>query len=197
MLNRAVFLDRDGVINKIANPEQWGDESKIDCYVTDWSQWEWADGAIEGLKLLAETDYKLIVVSNQSCIGRELAERWRIAGIFIRMRANILDATGKRAYYYLCPHIPKDNCACRKPKPGMIWRAAVELDIDLSQSWMVGDSYSDVRAGWNAGIRRLVHIQPKCDIAHLKTSPHKLSPMGRVCLPNLLEAANFICSKGR
>lgn len=94
-----------------------------------------------------------------------------------------------------CPHLDKDNCACRKPKPGMIWSLAVEYDIDLSRSWIIGDSHSDIKAGYRAGIRRMIRIDHDVDPVtpdpgEVVKLPKKLSDV--VTVPNLLNAVGYM-----
>lgn len=150
-MNKAVFLDRDGVINKFLpqgdpnKPETWN-------YILSWKDFEFEDGVFEAFRLLENTDYICHVVSNQSCIGRGLVSRETIGQIFTNMQDVINLETGVFVGYGYCPHKPDENCACRKPKPGLIWQMAVEYEIDLSKSWMIGDSPSDLIAADRAGI---------------------------------------------
>lgn len=156
-MHRAVFLDRDGVINKLLSGEPPAN------YVTSWEQFEFLPGAKEALcRLLQETDYFIMVVSNQSGIRRGFAKYMVIFKIFATMRDVVLAEMGvgaeeafflhSRFDFYFCPHLPGDNCACRKPLPGLLYRAAMEHDIVMSESWMIGDSASDIRAGHYARI---------------------------------------------
>ena len=138
-LKRAVFLDRDGTLNQDAG------------YTHRISDWIWLPGALAGLKRLREAGWLLVVVSNQSGIGRgyyvwqdlRKLEAWlndQLAGMG-------LDIAG----WYYCPHLPEAGCDCRKPAPGMLLKAAAELEIDLAASWMLGDKLSDIQAGLAAG----------------------------------------------
>lgn len=193
-MNKAVFLDREGVINKWEEPQGEARDDSRNWYCLSWDEFQWADGAIEGLKLLAETDYKLIVVSNQSCIGYGLATKGQIVDVFCRMAREVADHNTGQLHtvrhkidgYYFCPHTTEDNCACRKPKPGMIYQAAVEHEIDLSKSWMVGDSVTDFMAAENTVI-------PTWQFIAIADEPFKLwgKPVTKKA-PNLLEAAKLI-----
>lgn len=139
-----VFLDRDGTINRdvhhLAHPEQL----------------ELLPGAAQGMRRLRERDWKLVVVSNQSPIGRGMFDEPRLAAINARL-AEMLAAEGVAiAGWYHCPHIPDDRCTCRKPAPGMFLRAAEELGIILNGSWIIGDRLSDMQAGRQVGARSIL-----------------------------------------
>lgn len=143
---KVAFLDRDGVINKDA-----GYTYKID-------EFEFIDGCIDALKIFQENDYKIIIVTNQSGIGRgyysEAAyhklTRWYCEQL-LAQGIIITDV-------FHCPHSPEDVCACRKPKEGLFLQAAQKYSIDFSSSLMVGDKLSDLQAGQAAGISRLILI---------------------------------------
>jgi D-glycero-D-manno-heptose 1,7-bisphosphate phosphatase len=136
----AVFLDRDGTLNVEKG------------YVHRSQDWEWIPGAAAALRRFNRMGFKVVVVSNQSGVARgyfsveevERFQRW-IARECARRGARV-DA------FYFCPHGPDDRCSCRKPKPGMLRRAAREMKLDLSRSWMVGDHASDVGAARAAGV---------------------------------------------
>jgi histidinol-phosphate phosphatase family protein len=135
----AVFLDRDGTV--IADPG----------YLRDPKQVELLPGAAGALAAIAARGHPLILVSNQSGIGRGLITAQE-AHLVDRRFADVLAQAGVRleATYY-CPHTPDDGCACRKPQPGMLLDAAREHGIDLTRSIMVGNAESDVGAGRSAG----------------------------------------------
>lgn len=188
----AVFIDRDGVLNHNDKSKPGGPK-----YVLSWADWEWIDGAIEGVKLLADTQYKLIVVSNQMCVGLGLVSYGKMRAIFNKMGSQLhrslfqerMNKSTLDMACYFCPHHWQDNCACRKPKPGLIFHAAVEHGIDLHKSWMIGDGESDMKAGWNAGIRKLIRITDAEPPRQLKFNSAGGYPSG-----SLLDAANLIIS---
>lgn len=142
---RAVFLDRDGVIN-VNRPDN----------VTSWHEFVFEDGALSALAQLAASDLYLIVVSNQSGIGRGQMTRATVDDIHARMRDAIERAGGRLDRIYYCPHAPQDHCACRKPAPEMLFRARAELGVVLEQSFFIGDWIDDVRAARNAGVTPLL-----------------------------------------
>ena len=143
MMNKALFLDRDGVINKEKN------------YLYKIEDFEFIDGVFETCKYFQDNGYLIIVITNQAGIARgkyteddyQTLTNWMIKEF---EKNNI-----KISKVYYCPHHPdfSGDCECRKPNPGMILQAKKDFDIDLSQSILVGDKNSDIEAGINAGIK--------------------------------------------
>ena len=150
----AVFLDRDGVIN-------------VDHgYVSTWEQFEFLPGASEALRELQDAGYLLIVVSNQSGIGRGYYSE-RDLHTLNQAIAEHLDSTlgVTLSGFYHCPHHPteaegefRQQCDCRKPAPGMIQQAVLDHGIDVKTSLLVGDKDSDIEAGRAAGVARLFKV---------------------------------------
>lgn len=140
-LARAVFFDRDGTLivdhGYLSSPEQV----------------EFVPGAIEVLQALQNRNFLLVVVSNQSGVGRGLITQSQADSVDERFRA-LLNENGIRlAGAYYCLHAPDAGCECRKPQPGLLRRAAQDLNIDLAHSYMVGDKVSDYEAGEAVGCR--------------------------------------------
>jgi histidinol-phosphate phosphatase family protein len=134
-----VFLDRDGTINREVH------------HLSDPDQLELLPGAAEGLRKLCEAGCKLVVVSNQSPIGRGMFTEARLLEINGRL-SEMLAAEGvKIGGWYWCPHAPWEGCACRKPAPGMFLRARDEMGVILEKSWVVGDRLGDLLAGRQVG----------------------------------------------
>jgi len=147
-LKKAVFLDRDGTINE----EQE--------YLWQVEAFRFIDGAIEGIRLLNAAGFMVVVVTNQSGIGRGYYTEDDLDRLHRYMDAELEKSGVKITACYYCPHHPLHGvgrygteCACRKPLPGMLLQAAGELDIDLAASWMVGDKKADIDAGLAAGCR--------------------------------------------
>jgi len=144
---RAIFLDRDGVINKKMPPHD---------YVKSWEEFEFLPGIEELIKNFNRQGYLVVVVTNQRGIARGLVSEEIVKGIHrqmigeLRKKGAIIDAV------YYCPHNLEDDCDCRKPKPGMILRAAKELNIDLKESILIGDSESDLKAGKAVGCQAIL-----------------------------------------
>lgn len=145
---RAVFLDRDGTLNVdtgyVARPE---DVRLI-------------EGAAQGALRLAQAGFTLVIASNQSGIARGLLSELEADAVDARVLELLREHGVTIAGVYRCPHLPDGkvpayavDCDCRKPKPGLILRAAADLHLDLSRSWAVGDSERDVQAGQAAGCR--------------------------------------------
>jgi len=146
-VKRAVFLDRDGVINRKAV------EGK---YVTRWEDFHFLPGAAEAISLLVRAGWRVIVVTNQRCIAKGLLSIPELQAIHRKMLHELQKSGADVAAIYYCPHEKQPPCTCRKPLPGMLLTAAHEHQIDLASSWMVGDSEKDVAAGKRAGCRTVL-----------------------------------------
>jgi D-glycero-D-manno-heptose 1,7-bisphosphate phosphatase len=132
----AIFIDRDGVVNR----------RRANDYVLDWTQFVFVDGIREALRELSSLGLPIILISNQSAVGRGLLQPEQLMEITERMR-NRLEQDGARLdAAYFCPHRPDEACACRKPQPGLLKQAAADFAVDLSRSVFIGDSDSDVKA---------------------------------------------------
>ena len=144
-VHKAVFIDRDGTIAKDVP------------YCSRPEDFELLPGAAEGIKLLNEHGFKVVVITNQSGIARGYFTEEMLARIHGKMQKELAKHGAHVDAIYYCPHHPDDNCECRKPKPKMVLQAALHLDIDLSQSYVIGDTEMDVelarQAGCKAGIR--------------------------------------------
>jgi len=152
-MNKAVFLDRDGVIN-------------IDHgYTYKPSEFEFYPGVFETCRMMQQSGYKLVVVTNQSGIGRGYYSELDFQHLSQWMVQQFAEHDVNISGVYFCPHHPEKaqaqylrHCDCRKPEPGMLLKAAQELDLDLSASIMIGDKESDVVAGKKAGVKVCVRI---------------------------------------
>lgn len=140
----AVFLDRDGVINR--GPANGG-------YILRWDDFHFLPGVAEAISSLQRAGWKVIVVSNQSCVNKGLITIADVDAIHRKMKEDLAKAGAKLDGIYYCPHGKEPPCECRKPAAGMLFRAAREHEIDLGASWMVGDSERDMEAGESAGCR--------------------------------------------
>lgn len=139
---KTIFLDRDGVINR--NPPNWG-------YVRTWEEFDFIPNTLKALRDLTGNGYRIIVVTNQAGIGRGLFSEDNLKDIHSRMVVDIRNAGGSIDAIYYCPHHPEAGCECRKPKPGMLIRAALEHNIELPNAYLMGDSTTDIEAGQRAG----------------------------------------------
>ena len=141
----AIFLDRDGVIN----------ENRPD-HVKSWDEFEFLPGALESIRRLSEIGMPIFVVTNQAIINRKLATVDTLNDIHCRMLDAIHQAGGRVEKVYYCPHDSHEGCDCRKPQPGMLKRAAMEFGIDLTRSFIVGDAWTDMEAGFAVGTRSIL-----------------------------------------
>ncbi len=175
--NRAVFLDRDGVINRKAP------EGK---YITAWEEVEFLPGVGDALRDLKQSGFLLIIVTNQSAVSRDELSVDALESIHRKMLLHLAGQGAAVDAIYYCPHDRNANCQCRKPMPNMLVQAAEEHGIDLSQSWMVGDAATDIQAGRAAGCRTISLSPPGSD--------GMLSPAPDFKAHSLQEAARWILS---
>jgi D-glycero-D-manno-heptose 1,7-bisphosphate phosphatase len=147
-MHRAIFLDRDGVLI----------ENRAD-YVREWSHVTLLPGTVEALRRFHAEGLKIIVVTNQSAVGRGVISFETAQEINNRLLKTIMENGGWIDAVYMCPHQPQDRCSCRKPKPGLLLQAARELSLDLGASWMVGDAWSDLLAGQSAGLQGTIMVR--------------------------------------
>lgn len=138
----AVFLDRDGVINE-----------NRDDYVKSWDEVLFIPGVLDALARLSFMPFRIVLITNQSPIGRGILSADQVDAINHRLVAEIEAHGGRVDGVYYCPHHPDDGCACRKPQPGLLYQAAQDLDLDLAHSYLIGDAISDLEAGLAAGCR--------------------------------------------
>ena len=172
----AIFLDRDGVL--IEN---------IPTYVRSWADVHIYPQALEALKQAAASPYLIVLVTNQSGIGRGLIALETVQEINRQLVKEIDAAGGRVDGVFLCPHAPEENCLCRKPQPGLLLEAAKTLQIDLDRSIMIGDAASDVQAGYAAGVGKLVLVRTGRGAEQLRTNNLNV-PKAVLLFENLAEA---------
>jgi D-glycero-D-manno-heptose 1,7-bisphosphate phosphatase len=147
MSNKTIFLDRDGVINKESN------------YVFKIDDFEFIEGIFDACQYLQKLKYEIIIVTNQSGISRgfynesdyQKLTTWMLSE-FENNNIHILDI-------FHCPHGPDSNCNCRKPKPGMLIKAQIKHNIDMKNSWLIGDKASDILAANHSGIKNTIIVR--------------------------------------
>lgn len=151
-IKKALFLDRDGVINKNVKN------------LTKPGQFEIMEGAPKAIKLINDSGYMAIIITNQPIIAKGFCTLEDIDKIHDKMKKELLIYGAHIDAIYICPHHPekgfegevkelKIDCECRKPKPGFMLKAAKDYNIDLANSWVIGDSYLDIAAGQKAGVK--------------------------------------------
>ena len=145
-MQKVVFLDRDGVINVEKN------------YLYKIEDFEFIDGVFDSLKYLQNLGYKLVIITNQSGIGRGYYtfEQYKTLTTWMKeqFKQNDINISG----IFCCPHTPNENCNCRKPQIGMIEQASKIIDIDYKKSWLVGDKDSDIQTAYSANIQNTIQV---------------------------------------
>jgi len=170
--DKVVILDRDGTM-------------VIDRgYLSDPAGLEFEPGAAEGMKWLYSRGYRLVVITNQSGVGRGFFTIERLEAMNKRLNVMVEEAGAKLEGIYYCPHAPSDGCACRKPALGLMTRAASELGFDPKSAIMIGDKDLDIEFGRRAGATTIL-IAADASAAHGQTEPD-------IIASNLMEAARAI-----
>lgn len=180
MTSRAVFFDRDGVVI----------HNRAD-YVKTWDEVRFLPGGPEALGQLHSAGFLCIQVTNQSSAGRSILTLEDVLGLNQRITDELIQNGGWVDGSYLCPHAPDAGCECRKPRPGMLLQAAREFDIDLENSFMVGDAVTDLQAAQSAGVsQRILVLTGRGDDQRkrLKNYPG----LATVIVDDIQSAANFI-----
>ncbi|WP_243385480.1 D-glycero-alpha-D-manno-heptose-1,7-bisphosphate 7-phosphatase [Bacillus kexueae] len=174
-MKKAVFLDRDGVINEVLS-----DRVK---YVNHPSQFYLLDGVGEAIRLLNEQNFEVFVVTNQGGVGLGFMTEQRLIDIHEKMKRDIATFGGQIRDISYCIHKPKEGCLCRKPGSKMITDLAEKYEIDLTKSFMVGDRDVDILAGKKAGVVTILVGDETVDHADYH-------------FPSLLDAANWLVNNG-
>ena len=172
-MRKAVFLDRDGTIIEDVN------------YLSRIEDIKLISGAKEALRLLKSKGYLLIVVSNQSGIGRGYFTKEfvdKANDVLNEMLDGLIDA------FYYCPHKPEDNCVCRKPKTALVDEAVERFGINRSDSFVIGDKESDIELGINANITPILVLTGY-------GKRYKDSTKAKLIFDDILGAAKWICQK--
>jgi D-glycero-D-manno-heptose 1,7-bisphosphate phosphatase len=138
----AVLVDRDGVLNERAAPGE---------YITSRDGWRWLPEAVDALVRFHRAGYRVIVISNQAGVALGALSQETLDGIHARMRADVEAAGGRIDAVYVCTHHWSAGCACRKPKPGMLWAAQRDFHLDLTRTFFLGDDRRDAEAAEAAG----------------------------------------------
>jgi len=147
-LHKAVFFDRDGIINK----------ERLD-YVKTLDELEIFPNVADCISSLKKAGFLVVVVTNQSAINRGMTTHEKLLEIHNEIQ-NFLKKYGTKVDgFYYCPHKPDENCNCRKPKPGLLLKAADELNIDLKSSWLIGNNDSDLQASSSVGCKSIKVVE--------------------------------------
>jgi D-glycero-D-manno-heptose 1,7-bisphosphate phosphatase len=178
-MNKAAFLDRDGVINR---------KARGDGYVTRWDEMHILPGVASAISSLNQSGFRVIVATNQRCVAKGLITVANLDALHERL-CEALNAAGAIIdAVYFCPHEITSKCGCRKPAPGMLIAAANDHRVNLAESWMIGDTEIDVLTGKNAG----------CKTALLVDDTRHLCRDADIIASSLLEATGqILLLKGR
>ncbi len=176
---RYVLLDRDGVINQDS-----------EAYIKSPAEWQPLPGSLEGIALLTQHGYGVVVITNQSGLARGLFDVVTLERIHEKMRQAVNQVGGVIDAIYYCPHNADAECSCRKPKPGLLERFAQDTHAVLAECYFIGDSYRDIQAGLSAGAQPIL---VKTGNGQLTAAhhPHLTVPV----FENLYEAAHYIISR--
>ena len=138
---RFILLDRDGVIN----------EAVRDDYVTNADMLRLLPGAAKAIAALNRRGYKVLVLSNQQCVGKGIITMQELEALSQALREGVEQEGGIITDFFYCPHLADDDCTCRKPKPGLILQAQERYGFNLNETYFIGDSYSDLETAARAG----------------------------------------------
>ena len=167
---KTAFIDRDGTLIEEVNFLSRLEDLRLFSYTT------------EAIRLLKESGFLIVVVTNQSGVGRGIFEESAMHAIHAQIQSDLeLDA------FYFCPHLPTDGCRCRKPNTGMIEQATQKFAIDLENSWIIGDKAIDVETGFNAEIKTALVLT-----GYGEKAVNELERKPDVVAVNLLEAVKSI-----
>lgn len=177
--NRYVLLDRDGVINHDS-----------DEFIKSPEQWLPIDGSLEAIALLNRHGYKVVVVTNQSGVARGLFDLSTLEQIHAKMLSMVEANGGKIDAIYFCPHGPDDDCACRKPKPGMLETFAADTGANLSGVPVIGDSLRDLQSAQAVGASPIL-VKTGKGLKTLHNNPDLNIPV----FENLYDAAKYLTTR--
>jgi D-glycero-D-manno-heptose 1,7-bisphosphate phosphatase len=180
-----VFLDRDGTINRDSF-----------AYIKSRKELEFLPGSLEALRNLTSNGFVNIVVTNQSAVRRQLISLKELESIHNLMLKTVAMNGGEIKDFFYCPHLPEDNCDCRKPEPGLIYQARKKYMIKLASAVMVGDSAKDIECAHRAGCGRAVLVKSGKDDEvedKLKTRQIRVDYVAQ----DLLDAAEWIITHNR
>lgn len=179
-LDKVVFLDRDGVIN-IDSPE----------YIKNWSEFEFIPGSLDALQRLTEAGFSIILITNQSAVGRGLMSIEALQYLFSKLKMIVEHHGGHITDIFFCPHAPDDQCACRKPLPGMIAQACHRYDLDVAGACMIGDNVKDIECAKAAGCGCSILVRTGSGVA-AETELKTRGPAPSFVADDLLAAALWL-----
>jgi len=167
---KLVILDRDGTINHDSED-----------YIKSPAEWTPIPGSLEAIARLIQADYRVVVATNQSGIGRGLFDTRALFAIHDKLQRALGQVGGRIDAFFFCPHKADDNCRCRKPQPGMLLEVARRFNVSLEDVFMVGDSRKDLEAAAAAGARPVLVLTGN----GAKTEKEGKLPRGTAVYPDL------------
>ncbi len=147
-MNKVIFLDRDGVIN----------QESLE-YIKTRAEFKFIPGSLKAICRLSQEGFNIIIITNQSVIGRKMVTPEGLLQIHAKLKYQVKKGGGCIKDIFYCPHLPQDQCNCRKPEPGLIFQAKKKYNINLSRAIMVGDSAKDIQCALNAGCGATILVQ--------------------------------------
>lgn len=172
-----IILDRDGVINY---------ESR--AYIKTADEWQAIPGSLKAIANLNQAGFKVVVATNQSGVARGLYDLATLEKIHQKFLDLLHKENGNIADIFFCPHHPQEGCECRKPRPGMFLQIQQKYGIDLSETYFVGDSFSDIQAARNVGCKPILVLT-----GNGKKTLRENTPLIDILIfPDLARAAEFI-----
>ena len=191
MSRRAIVMDRDGTVC-----EEMG-------YVNHLSRSRLLPRSVEAIRLANDSGYFVAIATNQSGVARGLFGEELVQAVHRQLSERVAAQGGRIDALYFCPHHPREgqppwrlDCDCRKPKPGMLVRAAREHDLDLGRSWMVGDGFPDIEAG-NAAGARVVQVLTGYGRGLVEHHQHEFRARPEHTAEDLLDAVRYIVARDR
>jgi D-glycero-D-manno-heptose 1,7-bisphosphate phosphatase len=175
---KAVFLDRDGVIN----------QRIVGSYVCRWQDFTFSPDALRAIKLLSDINLPIIVVSNQAGVAKGLVKIDDLCELTIAFHDAVAKSGGRIDGVYYCVHHPDEQCECRKPRPGMLLQAASEWNLDLSECFMVGDAETDIIAGSSVGCKTIL-VDNRAEL------PENIKECGCVAVKDLSAATEMLTNE--
>jgi D-glycero-D-manno-heptose 1,7-bisphosphate phosphatase len=176
---RAVFLDRDGVVS----------ENRAD-HVKCWEEFRFIPGALDALAWLHRAGFRTFIVTNQAIVNRDIIAAEVLEDIHARMVLQIVQAGGFIDDIRYCPHDYSENCSCRKPQPGMITHLAAKWSVDPSDSYMIGDAWTDIAAGRAVNCRTIMVCTGR-GAEHMQLREAQQNPADHIAA-DLQHAVNWI-----
>jgi D-glycero-D-manno-heptose 1,7-bisphosphate phosphatase len=172
-----IILDRDGVINH---------ESR--AYIKNPDEWQAIPGSLKAIADLNRAGYQVVVATNQSGLARGLYDLGMLEKIHQKFLSQLHEEGGKIADIFFCPHHPQEGCECRKPRPGMLLKIQQKYDIDLSKTYFVGDSFTDILVARNVGCKPILVLTGNGEI----TLSENASLTDTLIFPDLARVAEFV-----